>query len=418
MRGLAVERQFEIFRRAAAQAGLALAVVGKGEQREQPSQKDEDQAGMQVSFYSFVQAPIIMKGVRNWKPSLSRFPRIGNPILVSAIIPARNEEESIRRAVESVAAQAEIGEVIVVNDQSTDGTAKILAELAARIPKVRLIAIEALPAGWTGKNYALAMGAARATGDWLLFTDADTYHYPGSARRALADAVDHDAVLVSYSPEQEMETWWERALIPYVYCRLAAKFSYARVNDAAAGDAAANGQFLMILRDVYKGVGGHTAVAGLVLEDVALARRMKAAGHRIYFTAPIGIVRTRMYRDFRSMWEGWTKNLYLLMGGTPGVLAREFAPWLVTAVVIVFWGDLLLRHPGNLWTLPAAIAGVLIGGHLKYAAELYRNLYPVQYIKYWVAGVCLFSAALVVSWWKTTQGSVVWKGRAYPAKAA
>lgn len=319
---------------------------------------------------------------------------------------------------ESVAAQAEIGEVIVVNDQSTDGTVEILVELAARLPKVRVMAIEALPAGWTGKNYALAIGAAQAKGDWLLFTDADTYHYPGSARRALADAVDHDAVLVSYSPEQEMETWWERALIPYVYCRLAAKFSYARVNDAAAGDAAANGQFLMILRDVYKGVGGHTAVAGQVLEDVALARRVKAAGHRIYFTAPMGIVRTRMYRDFRSMWEGWTKNLYPLMGGTPGVLAREFAPWLVTAVVIVFWGDLLLRHPGNLWTLPAAIAGVLIGGHLKYAAELYRSLYPVQYIKYWVVGVCLFSAALVVSWWKTTQGSVVWKGRAYPAKAA
>jgi glycosyltransferase involved in cell wall biosynthesis len=359
-----------------------------------------------------------MKGVCNWKPSLWRFPRIGKPILVSAIIPARNEEASIGRAVESVAAQAEIGEVIVVNDQSTDGTARILAELAARIPKVRLIAIEALPAGWTGKNYALAVGAAGATGDWLLFTDADTYHYPGSARRALADAVDHDAVLVSYSPEQEMETWWERALIPYVYCRLAAKFSYARVNDPAQGDAAANGQFLMILSDVYKGVGGHGAVPGAVLEDVALARRVKAEGHRIYFTAPMGIVRTRMYRDFRSMWEGWTKNLYLLMGGTPVVLAREFAPWVVAALVLAVWGEFVLRPDGNRWALMAAIAGMLVGGHVKYAAELYRNLYPVSYIKYWVAGVGLFSAALAVSWWKTTQGSVVWKGRAYPAKAA
>jgi glycosyltransferase involved in cell wall biosynthesis len=359
-----------------------------------------------------------MKGVRNWKPGLSRFPRIGHPILVSAIIPARNEEASVGRAVESVAAQAEIGEVIVVNDQSTDGTGRILAELAARMPKVRVLTINALPVGWTGKNYALSIGAASATGDWLLFTDADTYHYPGSTRRALADAVDHDAVLVSYSPEQEMETWWERALIPYVYCRLAAKFSYARVNDSAQPDAAANGQFLMILRDAYKAVGGHSAVAGEVLEDVALARRVKAAGHRIYFTAPMGIVRTRMYRDFRSMWEGWTKNLYLLMGGTPGVLAREFAPWLVAMAVMVLWGDFLHRHHGNLWALGAAITGVLVGGHVKYAAELYRNLYPVRYIKYWVAGACLFSAALTVSWWKTTQGSVVWKGRAYPAKTA
>ena len=112
-------------------------------------------------------------------------------------------------------------------------------------------------------------------GDWLLFTDADTYHLPGSTRRALADAADHDAVLVSYSPEQEMETWWERALIPFVYCRLAAKFSFARVNDPDLPDAAANGQFLLIRRDVYESVGGHASVAGEILEDVALARRVK-----------------------------------------------------------------------------------------------------------------------------------------------
>ena len=148
--------------------------------------------------------------------------------MVSAIIPARNEEASIARAVESVAAQLEVGEVIVVNDQSTDRTGAILAELAMRIPKLKVLDAGPLPDGWVGKNHAVAVGAAAATGEWLLFTDADTYHYPGSARRALADAVDHDAVLVSYSPEQEMETWWERALIPFVYCRLSAKFSFAR----------------------------------------------------------------------------------------------------------------------------------------------------------------------------------------------
>ena len=139
-------------------------------------------------------------------------------------------------------------------------------------------------------------GAAAAKGDWLLFTDADTYHLHGSTRRALCDAVEHDAVLVSYSPEQEMGGFWERALIPFVYCRLANKFSFARVNDRAQPDAAANGQFLLLLRDVYEKLGGHTAIAGQILEDVALARRVKSAGYGIYFTAPIGTVRTRMYR--------------------------------------------------------------------------------------------------------------------------
>jgi glycosyltransferase involved in cell wall biosynthesis len=172
--------------------------------------------------------------------------------MVSAIIPARNEEASSARAVESVASQPEIEEVIVVNDQSTDNTAAILAELAVRIPKVKILNTDALPPGWVGKNYAVAMGAAAARGDWLLFTDADTDHMPGSTRRALNDAVDRNAVLVSYSPEQELGSFSERALIPFVYCRLGAKFSYSQVNDPARPEAAANGQFLMVLRDAYR----------------------------------------------------------------------------------------------------------------------------------------------------------------------
>src|SRR5579862_9588150 len=214
--------------------------------------------------------------------------------------------------------QLEVGEVIVVNDGSTDGTGAILAELAGRYPKLKVLDAGPLPQGWVGKNHAVAIGAAAAEGDWLLFTDADTYHYPGSTRRALMDAVDHDAVVVSYSPEQEMATWWERALIPFVYCRLAAKFSYARVNDPRQQDAAANGQFLLALRDAYESAGGHAAVAGEILEDVALARLLKRRGYGIYFTAPIGVVRTRMYRTFAAMWQGWTKNLYPLVGGRSG----------------------------------------------------------------------------------------------------
>src|SRR5579864_104215 len=118
--------------------------------------------------------------------------------MVSTIIPARNEEASIARAVESVAAQAEIGEVIVVNDQSTDHTAEILAGLAARIPKLRVMETGTLPSGWTGKTYALSIGAAAAHGDWLLFTDADTFHLPGSTAHTLDDAKEHEAALVSY----------------------------------------------------------------------------------------------------------------------------------------------------------------------------------------------------------------------------
>ena len=318
-----------------------------------------------------------------------------------------------------MAAQPEIGEVIVVNDQSTDRTGEILAGLALRIPKLRVLATHDLPRGWVGKNHAASVGAAAATGDWLLFTDADTFHLLGAARRALADAVDHDAVLVSYSPEQELETFWERALIPFVYCRLAARFSLARVNDPRQPDAAANGQFLLILRDAYESVGGHAAVASEIVEDVALARQVKREGYRIYFTAPIGIVRTRMYRSFAAMWQGWTKNLYPLMGGglRSAMVELEAFPVSETLALALVWAVLFRTEHVSPWFLPAIFLGALAGAHLRYAAALYRNLFPASLVKYYIPGACLYAAALVASWWKNTRGAVVWKGREYPAKS-
>ena len=332
--------------------------------------------------------------------------------LISAIIPARNEEASIARAVESVAAQPEIGEVIVVNDQSSDNTAQILRSLAGRITKLRVFETGELPAGWVGKTNAVALGAAHASGEWLLFTDADTFHLHGAAAHALADAERHKAVLVSYSPEQETHSFWERTLIPFVFWRLAARFSFERVNDPALPDAAANGQYLFVRRDAYDAVGGHAAVAGEVLEDVAFARLVKRSARRIYFAAPRGVVRTRMYRDFGAMWEGWTKNLYPLMGGTPGSLLRELAavlPWAVAlSVAAVYFAG--MTSLGAL--LVAAICGLALS-YAIYGIVLRRNLLPVASIQYYTAGVGLYSAALIASWWKNFRGAVRWKGRTY-----
>ena len=347
-----------------------------------------------------------------------------NKTMVSAIIPARNEEASIARAVESVAAQPEIAEIIAVDDQSTDSTAAILTELAARIPKLKILRTPALPAGWIGKNYAVALGADAAQGDWLLFTDADTCHMPGSTRRALTDAVDHNAVLVSYSPEQELGSFWERALIPLVYCRLSAKFSFARVNNPKLPDAAANGQFLMILRDVYQKVGGHAAMAAEVLEDVALARRVKQAGYQLYFTAPIGTVRTRMYRSFPALWQGWTKNLYPLMGGTTKLVLSELvevfpAPEMIVLVLFwLFWTPFGGMHRAPLWLLAALLFVATARRCVRFCERLQWNLYPISYIQYYVPGTCLYTAALIASWWKNTRGSFEWKGRSYPSGAA
>jgi glycosyltransferase involved in cell wall biosynthesis len=327
---------------------------------------------------------------------------------VSAIVPARDEETTIGRAVESLAAQAEIAEIIVINDQSADRTAAVLEELAARVEKLRVLEVERVPDGWVGKNYAAWLGASRAGGDWLLFTDADAVHLPGSTARALAGAAASGAALVSYSPEQETRTWWERAMIPFVYGRLAQRFSFAEVNDPDSPAAAANGQYLLIRREAYGAIGGHRGVSGEVLEDVALARRAKQAGYRLHFAPGQGIARVRMYRSFAQMWQGWTKNLYPLLGGSPGAVVREL-------LLVVPWIPLVLLLLGRvLRVLPALGVLLLAGRHAAYAAVMRRNHFPVSRILYYVPAVVLYSAALVASARRYARGKVVWKGREYP----
>ncbi len=206
---------------------------------------------------------------------------------VSAIVPARNEEATIAAAVESLAAQPEIKEIIVINDLVHGWDCRgAAAAFFAGFAQVRVLETQELPAGWVGKNYAVSLGAAQATGDWLLFTDADGVHLPGSTACALADAAAHGAGLVSYSPEQETLCWWEKALIPFVYTRLSRKYSYDEVNDPDTPAAAASGA---IPDDPARGLPahrrGHAAVAGEVLEDVALARIAKQARTGLYFAS-------------------------------------------------------------------------------------------------------------------------------------
>jgi glycosyltransferase involved in cell wall biosynthesis len=335
--------------------------------------------------------------------------------LVSAIIPARNEELSIARAVESVAAQPEVGEVIVVDDGSTDGTAAILKDIASRLPKLSVLPAGELPAGWVGKNHAAAVGAAAAKCDWLLFTDADTFHLPGAMRRALTDAAEHDAAMVSYSPEQEMETWWERALILQIYWMLSRRYTFEKVNDPVLPDAAANGQFILVRRDVYESVGGHLAIVNEMLEDVALSRLVKHAGSRLYFASGLGIVRTRMYRSFGAMWEGWTKNLYALIGGSLFSLIGELVDWFVLlCLVVVLSGKIV--HPLD-WMVAGGCMAWFATRVASFGTYLRRNRYPFSNIKYFVPGVCLYSATLIASWWKSVSGTVEWKGRRYAARS-
>src|SRR5262245_1575021 len=130
---------------------------------------------------------------------------------VSVIVPARNEEANIEACLTSLLAQDVELEILVADDGSTDSTAAIVEDMARKDPRLLLIAVPALPPGWTGKNHAISVAARQAKGDWLLLTDADTRHLPGSLAKVLDRATSY--ALYSLSPEQIVETWWEKAVI-------------------------------------------------------------------------------------------------------------------------------------------------------------------------------------------------------------
>lgn len=331
---------------------------------------------------------------------------------ITAIVPARNEDPVIEACIESLAAQPEITEILVVNDQSTDRTAEIVEELIVKIPKLRLLETSGPPAGWIGKNNACAIGAKEARGVWLLFTDADAQILPGGVAKALQIAKEKGAGLVSFSPDQVMETWYEKALIPFVYCRLSRKFSFEAASGPHSKVAAANGQFLMIHREAYDTIGGHASVAGEVLEDVAIAKLVKENRFFVWFGSGMGAVRVRMYRTFYAMWEGWKKNLYLLMGGTWLSLLRELesvTPWIVLVVLLAG-----IKFP------IALLVGVwlLIFRQMAYGADLRRNQYPLSLILYYMPAVALYVPVLLASWRAHVKGRVAWKDREYSVEAS
>ncbi len=262
---------------------------------------------------------------------------------------------------------------------------------------------------WTGKCNAAWTGAQLAKGKWLLFTDADTKHMPDSIASGLREAENSCAGLLSYSPKQEVCGFWERALMAVIFAELAATYRPRDVSDPKSPAAAANGQYLLIRRDVYEAIGGHAAVATAILEDVELAKRAKQAGYRLQFRWS-HVVSTRMYRTFPQMWEGWTKNLALLFPH-PRKLAwlrlLQFAAILVPASVAV--GELSHGRSATA-AATAVIAAEFIwlsiervqAGHFDWLSNALSIL-----------GVPLFAILLLNSYICHKRGAVSWKGRKY-----
>ncbi len=324
---------------------------------------------------------------------------------VSVIVPARNEEACLGACLASLGGQQGVSfEIIVVDDGSTDRT----AEIARSFPDVKLIEAGPLPEGWSGKSNALYNGAQHARGQWLLFTDADTVHLPGSLARALDEAKYHGAAMLSYSPAQELHGFAERAVMPVIFAELAATYKPREVSDPNSRAAAANGQYLLITRETYDAIGGHRAIASNLLEDVELARAVKRSGRRIGFRFGGDAVRTRMYRSFAQLAEGWTKNLALLFKAP----ARLALTRLLEFLTIVCGAFVALSRSDVRLALLAATGVALI--YLNFLRRILKAHAGAASSALALFGLPIFSYLLLRSklYYKWCR-SVTWKGRHY-----
>jgi glycosyl transferase family 2 len=335
-------------------------------------------------------------------------PASANPS-VSVIVPARDEEACLAECLRSLVGQpGPQYEIIVVDDHSTDATRAIAATF-----EVRVVSADVLPQGWSGKCNAAWTGARVASGKWLLFTDADTKHATNSIASGLEEANERDAALLSYSPKQEVHSLAERALMPVIFAELAKTYRPADVCDPDSPVAAANGQYLLIRRDFYTAVGGHAAVATSILEDVALAKRVKQAGGRLRFRVS-DVVSTRMYRTFSQMWEGWTKNLALLFP-RPRLLAFERLIeflFILSGIVLSTWqfadGEMIEA------TSEAVVTVVLLA---LFARRIRRAHFDWLSNCLAIFGLPLFAILLLNSYSSQKRGKVTWKGRQYGGNA-
>ncbi len=335
-------------------------------------------------------------------------PAAPTQVSVQVIVPARNEEDCIARCLRSLTAQQGIDlQITVVDDGSTDRTAAI----ASSFPGVRVISAGEPPPGISGKCNALIVGAQGANAPWLLFTDADTVHYPGSLAEAVREAEEHGVDLLSYSPEQEVRSFAERALMPVVFGELARTYPPDRVNDPNDPTVAANGQYILVRRDAYQSLGGHQVIAGKLLEDVELARLFKSSHHKIRFRHGAGLVRTRMYRTFGAMWEGWTKNLVLLFEEPLYLAGRRTSDFLLISAGFIGGLDLALDSHLVSGAVVVALGLLMYGFFLN---RLRRAHFPWSSNLLALFGLPFFTSLLLRSWLHSrVRGAVTWKGRQY-----
>jgi len=232
---------------------------------------------------------------------------------ISVLIPARNEEKVIKQCIESlINQQYPTYEIIVLDDNSTDETLNILESLCLKYPeKLKVVQGKPLPKDWKGKNYACHQLSTLAKGEYLIFTDADTIHESSCLLTATEIIIKEDIDLLSLVPNQIMNTYVEKIIIPMMLTLYTAYISIKAIQFSPnPAFTAMNGQFMMFKRSIYDSIKGHDTVKQMIVEDIQLGKKIKSAGGTISLKNGSSILSCRMYNNASEIIQGFSKNIF------------------------------------------------------------------------------------------------------------
>lgn len=341
---------------------------------------------------------------------------------LSVVVAAKDEEHNIGPCLTALLNQDYPNlEIVVVNDRSSDRTGEIARDLAACDDRLRVVDIEALPEGWCGKNHAMQRGIEQTTGEWILMHDADCRQVcPQTLKLAVQHALDTQADMISLLPEHHLGSFWEDYLQPICSGVLMIWFRPDRVNDPRKPHAFANGMFMLMRRQAYQAIGTHEAVKGSLIEDMDMARRVKAQGMTLRMVPSNDLFTVRMYTTLRQIIRGWVRifvgafQSLAGLGKALGVLiGRGLTP---TVTATLGWVMTALDAPPHAWWLACAIIGTAsLVAQLVMTARYYHHLrsrwiygltYPV--------GCAMVAALLVRTMFKLRPGgTILWRGTRY-----
>lgn len=290
-------------------------------------------ASQQWTVIGFLTVTTLIE-ISNWFTlrHLEEFTMLPRVPRVSILVPARNEVQVIERCITSLLAQDYPDfEVLVLDDGSTDGTGEVLHRLAVEDSRLRVLEGHPLPAGWIGKHWACQQLLEKADGEYVLYVDADTWHHPSAVRNGVAGMLTWNLDLLSAIPREVVGTFGELLTVPMpVWSFFALLPMWLAFHTETPVLASAIGQYMMFRSTSLRQVGGYERVRSNAVDDLSLARLIKASKMRWRLADGTGRVSCRMYHGLRGCVRGFSKNLYAVFYHNPLLLTFV---WLVVLMV-------------------------------------------------------------------------------------